>query len=320
MKVSRIHRLLRLITLLQSNRCYSVEELARDLEVSRRTVFRDLNMLEMAHIPYYFDHERNGYRLNGHFFLPPVNLELTEALSLMLLAKQRTTSALPWSSHAARGAVKLECALPPVVREHVGGLIDHVELRATPSARHEGIEETLGELANAIRRQRVCELVYISFYEARQLSLTVHPLRLTFIERAWYLLAWSARHKEVRTFKLARIKRLTAMDEKFTPPDQAKVDGHFGDAWRMIPEGKCHTIHLHFDRQVAGTVAEVQWHSSQRTEFCDDGSLDFHVRVDGLGEITWWILGYGDKVRVVKPVALVRKVRDMARRMVKQYS
>ncbi len=49
MDVSRIHRLLRLITLLQSGRGYTATDLARELEVSRRTVFRDLNVLEMAH-------------------------------------------------------------------------------------------------------------------------------------------------------------------------------------------------------------------------------------------------------------------------------
>jgi predicted DNA-binding transcriptional regulator YafY len=62
MRVSRIHRLLRMITLLQGRQSWSVEELALELQVSRRTVFRDLNMLEMAHIPYYFDDERGNYR------------------------------------------------------------------------------------------------------------------------------------------------------------------------------------------------------------------------------------------------------------------
>ena len=55
MSVSRIHRLLRLITLLQGARRYTAADLAGELEVSKRTIFRDLNMLELARIPYYFD-------------------------------------------------------------------------------------------------------------------------------------------------------------------------------------------------------------------------------------------------------------------------
>ena len=62
MSISRIHRLLRLITMLQGGRSYTANELAEELEVSRRTIFRDLNMLEMAHIPYYYDPQKGGYR------------------------------------------------------------------------------------------------------------------------------------------------------------------------------------------------------------------------------------------------------------------
>ena len=86
MSISRIYRLLRLITLLQGGRTYTARELARELEVSRRTIFRDLNMLELAHIPYYYDPKRGGYKINRHFFLPPINLTLSEALAVLMLA------------------------------------------------------------------------------------------------------------------------------------------------------------------------------------------------------------------------------------------
>ena len=86
MDVGRIFRLLRVITLLQGGRYPSASDLAGELEVSRRTVFRDLNVLEMAHIPYYFDPVQGGYQVNRHFFLPPINLTLTEALATILLA------------------------------------------------------------------------------------------------------------------------------------------------------------------------------------------------------------------------------------------
>jgi predicted DNA-binding transcriptional regulator YafY len=50
------------------------------------------------------------------------------------------------------------------------------------------------------------------------------------------------------------------------------------------------------------------------------GSIDFEATVDGLGEIAWWILGYGDKVRVLEPVALAQQVCDVAQRVVRQYA
>ena len=321
MRVSRVHRLLRMITVMQGDRPVTVGELAEELQVSRRTVFRDLNMLELAHIPYYFDRQRNGYRINRHFFLPPVNLDLTEALSILLMAtRQSPPGALPWPRQAYRAALKLESALPQGVREHIGSVLDHMEVRLPASARHEGVDDLVDRLSDAIHRRRVCQVVYLSFLERRQLHETVHPLRLVFVQRAWYLLGWSVRERAVRTYKLARVKRLTVDAQTFTPPPAEQVDAHFGQAWSMIPEGRCHDIHLRFDARVAGNVAEVQWHPSQQVQWRDDGSIDLLARVDGLGEITWWILGYGDQVQVLAPAALVRRVRDVARRVAAMYA
>jgi len=320
MKISRIHRLLRLVALLQREVSCDAEELAEELQVSRRTVFRDLNMLEMARIPYYFDTERGGYRLSKHFFLPPVNLDLSEALSLMLLASRRKPLApSPHHAHAARAAMKLECVLPAPVRAHIGSILPHIDVRPGPQARQQGVDTLLTRLAAAIASRRVCRMVYISFHERRQLRLTVHPLRLVFVQRAWYLRAFSPHFGEKRTFKLSRIKTLDVLDGVFTPPASDGEDEPFGRAWCMIPEGTCYDIHLRFDRQVAGTVAEVQWHASQRIAWGDDGTLDFHVRVDGLSEIASWILSYGPHVRVVAPEALLRHMADTTGRMAALY-
>ncbi|MFW6153780.1 MAG: helix-turn-helix transcriptional regulator [Planctomycetota bacterium] len=311
MKISRIHRLLRLVALLQREVSCDVDELAEDLQVSRRTVFRDLNMLEMARIPYYYDAERGGYRLSKHFFLPPVNLDLSEALSLMLLASRRKApAASPHHEHAARAAMKLECVLPAPVRAHVGSILPHIDVRVAPQARQEGVDTLLTRLAGAITARRACRMVYISFHERKQLRLTVHPRRLVFVQRAWYLRAFSGHFGENRTFKLSRIKALDVLERTFPPPPADNADEPFGQAWCMIPEGTCHDVHLRFDRQVAGSVAEVQWHPSQRIAWADDGTLDFHVRVDGLSEITAWILGYGPHVRVLAPEALIGRMEE----------
>ena len=205
------------------------------------------------------------------------------------------------------------------MREHIGSLIDHLQMRLAPSARHEGLDGMLDQLTDAVARRRACRIVYISFFERKQLNLTVHPLRLVFVQRAWYLLAYSRQHEEIRTFKLGRIKQLSVLSRVFTPPEPQAVESHFGAAWNMIPEGRLYDVQLRFDAQVAGNVAEVQWHPSQQVRWNDDGTMDFQVRVDGLGEIGWWILGYGDKVKVLSPPALARNVAEIARRVIRQY-
>ena len=324
MSVSRIYRLLRLVTLLQSHRAWSVDDLARELEVSRRTVFRDLNMLELAHIPYYYDPETGGYRISRHFFLPPVSLTLSESLAvLMMTGRLRSSTRLPLAGQAARAAMKVESALPAGIREHVGSVLDRLHVDIGPVSRHEGLDDMFDELTRAVAARCVCEIVYISFYERQQMRLTVHPLRLVFVGRAWYMRAWSEHHQEARTFKLVRIKKLTVTDQTFpdTPVDRSpEADGGvFGQAWSMIPEGRIYDIHLHFDAKVAGNVAEVQWHATQEVQWNDDGSIEFRARVDGIGEITWWILGYGDFVEVVSPPELRRRVGEKARNMAQRH-
>ncbi|MBL7132930.1 MAG: YafY family transcriptional regulator [Phycisphaerae bacterium] len=320
MSVSRIHRLLRLITLLQGGRRYTAADLAGELEVSKRTIFRDLNMLELAGIPYYFDPEKGGYTIRQHFFLPPINLTITEALSMLMLAgRTRGIGRVPLMTHAARAAMKVESALPASIRRHVGSVIDRLSVSPGPVARHSGLDATFDDLTGAIIQRRICRVVYISFHERKQITTNLHPLRLAFVGRAWYLIAYSARHKEVRTFKLPRMRKLTVTKRQFAEPTDLDLDDYFGRAWGMIPEGRIYNVHLHFDRKVAGNVAEVHWHNSQRIEFNDDGSAEMYVEVDGLGEVTWWILGYGDRVEVVAPVALRRRVAAIARSIVKKY-
>jgi proteasome accessory factor B len=109
------------------------------------------------------------------------------------------------------------------------------------------------------------------------------------------------------------------LKEQFPPRGQDALAGDFGDAWGMIPEGKLYDVHLHFSPKVAGNVAEVAWHHSQQVQWNDDGSLDFRARVDGLGEIMWWVLGYGDMVKVLAPDELSHQVAAMAGRVARQY-
>jgi len=320
MNVSRVHRLLRLITMLQGGRSYSARELATELGVSRRTIFRDLNMLELAHIPYYFDADRGGYRINRQFFLPPINLTLTEALAMLALTgRLRGAQNIPLLGQGTRAAVKLESVLPQSIRSHVGGVLDKLHVSLGPLADHKGAEAAFDQLTGAIVNRRVCRLDYQSFLEAKVIRTNVHPLKLVFLARAWYLIAYSRLHRQVRTFKISRIVELALTPRTFTKPRTVNLDKHFGNAWNMIPEGKEHKVHLRFTPKVSGNVAEVRWHKTQQTKFADDGSLDFHVTVDGLGEITWWILGYGDQVEVIAPPAMRRRVADVASAVLRQY-
>jgi len=319
MRVSRLYRVLKLLTLLETGRPYNADQLAEACGVSRRTIYRDLNALEAAGIPVFFDRATGRYRLHETGLMPAVNLRMEEALALVLLASDLgRTGGLPLLEPARDAAAKLEASLPLGMRAMIEGLARTTTLRATPTARHRGLQPTLRLVQDAIRRCQPLDAVYISFHDEGQIRTRLAPYWLLFSERAWYVIGRSSRHGEVRTFKLGRFKRLAPAEGRFTRPKGLSLEKHLGNAWRLM-RGQTHEVHLKFSPLVSPNVAEVNWHRTQQVAWDEDGCVHFRATVDGLSEIVWWVLGYGDQVEVLAPAALRRRVADAARRMLATY-
>jgi proteasome accessory factor B len=138
---------------------------------------------------------------------------------------------------------------------------------------------------------------------------------LFYNQRAWYIIGRSSVHKTIRTFKLNRIKDAQMLDDQFGDGDNFDLAEYIGRAWSMIPEGRIYNVQLRFAPKVANNVAEVQWHGTQKVVRNPEGSATLEFCVDGLGEITWWILGYGDQVEVLMPATLRKSVCEIAGRM-----
>lgn len=309
--VSRVHRLLRLITLLQSGRPRSVSELMEELCVSRRTLFRDLNMLQVAGVPYYHE-PGQGYRIRRSFFLPPISLTVPETLGLMVLGKTAAAQRnRPYSGAALSAVYKLLSTVPEPIRTACGEMMDHVSVNMSGAPTGDREQEHYSTLQQCIDEHRACRVIYHSPVESSPLKLELHPYALHFAARAWYIIGWSIEHEEVRTFKLARLETLEPLPQRFRRPASFDISKKIGNAWQLIPEGKEYDIELKFSAKVGQNVSEVRWHDSQTHELLPDGRCLMRFRVDGLSEIAWWICGYADQVKVCKPAALRRRVREM---------
>jgi len=320
MDISRLHRVLKIITLLQTNRFHSPQELARQLEVSRRTIFRDLNMLDLAGIPFYFDREKGGYAIHQTWWLPPINLSLEEALSLIALVERGSgQETVPLLGKAVDAARKIESQLPLAIRAAVGHVKGSVVIRRGAVARHDKLEAVYETARKAVADRRALRGAYISFHEKKQIRVRLEPYWLVFQDRSWYVIGRSQEHRAIRTFKLGRFADLEFLEERFKKP-QVTLEQFLGNAWRFMPEGREYNVKLRFAPLVAPNVAEVRWHKTQKVAWQDDGALLFDVRVDGLGEIFWWILGYGDQVEVLAPKALRDRVRKTVAKLAKTYA
>ena len=316
MKPKRVERLLTLIQALQSGRSKTADDLAELAGVSRRTIFRDLELLDRAGIRFVYDRETRRYSAEQTTLLRPVTLTHPEALALMLGIRQLLSSRLmPDESVAASAGLKLESMLPPAIRDYCGPLLERIEIRGDPASEPESILQAIAVLQSALVNETKVRVQYDSYFEGKVINEVLHPYRLAYIHRGWYLIAFNETNCDVRTYKVERILSLKVLDVSYTIDPAFDLEDYFGNAWLMIRGDKRYHVKVRFLKKVAANVDEIVWHKTQQTTYEADGSLLFEVDVDGIEEISWWILGYGDQAQVLEPPELRRLLAQRVRRM-----
>jgi len=207
--VRRADRLFRLLLELRRGRVVTARELARRLEVSERTVYRDVADLSGSGVPIVGE-AGVGYRLRG-FELPPLMFERDEVEALALGARAAEAWGDAALAAAARSALaKIEAALPRG-RER---LVEETRLYVPGDGEPPGEKIPLAELRRAIRERRKVAFDYRDGAD-RATSRTVRPLALAFYPPAWLLAGWCELREDFRTFRLDRITWFEALGERF---------------------------------------------------------------------------------------------------------
>jgi len=316
----RVARLLRLITVLQARTVRTPKQIAREVEVSERTVYRDLNALQFAKIPCRFDRESGGYRIGENFFLPPVQLTLSEAMALSVLASQLAgKTRVPFLEDAWRAVTKVRSQLPAVIREELVESDGHVRIEGARVSPQVGSEPHFETLRRAIVSKRKVRCAYDGLKHGKSTFL-FWPYGLFFLQRAWYAIG----HSELvagaeRSLKLNRLGKVEPTDRPYGIPDGWTLERCMGKAWRMMRGSRRFLVMIEFDRECGRNVADTLWHSTQRITLSRGGACIFECEVDGLDEILWWVLGYGPHAKVISPPELVERVVRAAEQMREQY-
>jgi proteasome accessory factor B len=321
MSISKISRLIQLIGLLQVGKGLNPSNLAEHCRVSRRTIFRDLEVLRRARVPLIYDSQAGLYRIPGTYFLPPTHFNTEEALAVMVLCRELGQDRrLPFYGAARAASLKLESSLPAPLREEVRELTAAVQIRLEPNNPLEEQRPFYNQLLACIAHRQAVRIQYDSFSEQRLIETKLCPYRLLFSRHSWYVIGRSSMHREVRTFNVGRVRSLARLDDPFQIPRAFSVERYLGNAWHLITEpGPDFDVRIRFEPLVARNVAEVTWHKTQDCLFLDDGRMDFSVTVSGLNEISWWILGYGDQAEVLQPEPLRNLIRQRAARLLERY-
>jgi predicted DNA-binding transcriptional regulator YafY len=313
---------LNLISLLQAGKGYHVEGLAQECGVSRRTIFRDMELLRTSGVPLAYDEERQLHHIAGSNYLPATNFTAEEALALIVLCHEMgDRSGLPFLNPARSAAVKLETALPGRLRDQLREVVNALHIQLLPKNPLEGKSPVYNQLLAAITRRQSVRLQYRSLNEGEEIRTKLSPYQLFFSRRSWYVVGRSSLHRATRTFNVGRIVQIETLEERYEIPRGFSLERFLRNAWHLIPEpGPDREVLVRFSKMVAQNVSEVNWHKTQKLTFNADGTLDFQVTVSGLNEISWWILGYGDQVEVIKPPELRRLIAQRVAQMAKMYN
>lgn len=321
MNLKRITRLLKLLQTLQAGQGDNADGLAKACGMSRRTAFRDLETLREAGVPLQFDKASSRYSIASDYFLRPTNFSSAEALAIVALTNELGGgSDVPFFGAARSAALKIQGALTAPMRRDVQSLARCINIRLNPLDRLEGAEAVYNQLVESLAQQRIAKIKYRSLTEWEEIETKIRPYQLLFNRHTWYVIGRSSLHGGPRTFNIGRIAAIELLPSKYARPRGFSVERYLGNAWNIMPSpGPDENVVVRFTAMVANNVAEVSWHKTQRLEWFDDGSLDFHVRVSGLSEIVWWILGYGDQAEVIRPAKLRKLVAQRAKNLSQVY-
>lgn len=300
-QTARLSRVLRLLDLLRGQARRTARELAAELECAERTVYRDLNVLEMAGVPWYFDAAMRSYRLRPGWQFPIVNLTREELLGQATATVLARAPGLAVGPGAAPTTKRLRAQLTAeqqqVLRD-AEQLLTVLDLKLVDNARSHAALRTI---QSALLERRQLSGHYQGPYHERPGKLLLHPYRLCLAQHAWYLIARPANQAEPKTYRAARFRSLRALDAVADVPAEFDLRAYFGNAWGVFQGAPTHDIELHFSREAAVQVTETQWHATQKVRWHRDRSVTLTFRVDGLDEIVWWLLGWAGFVRVVRP-------------------
>ncbi|MFF1438910.1 helix-turn-helix transcriptional regulator [Streptomyces sp. NPDC058295] len=225
-------RLVSILLLLQTRGRMTAAQLAEELEVSVRTVYRDVEALGTAGVPLYGDAgHAGGYRLLDGYRTRLTGLTADEAEALFLAGVPGPAAQLGLGPVLAAAQLKVRAALPPELRAHADRISGRFHLDAPGWYTDAGADETpyLAAVADAVWNNRILHTVYRRWREPTDVERRLEPYGLVLKAGRWYVVAGPG----PRTFRVDQILELSVSGEVFTRPDDFDLAAH----WTAYQQG-----------------------------------------------------------------------------------
>jgi len=311
--MNRTDRLLAIVLELQAKGWQRAEDLAARFEISKRTVYRDMQALSESGVPV-ISTPGQGYSLVEGYFLPPLTFSADEALILILGGDFMARHFDAEYRSAANSAVsKIEAVLSDTLREDVRYLQRSLRFVGETPADH---SEILQQIRRAVIQRRTVRFDYHSRsgedISGQKTNRDANPYALVNAGNHWYMIAYCHLRNDVRGFRIDRISNVEILRRAFARPADYSIQQERSLSPREI------TVRALFDTDIARWVQEDRLFYIDSMVMQDDGLL-VTLTVRREEEAVQWLLGWGAHVQVIEPVTLRERLLAEAERMIERY-
>ncbi len=307
-------RVLSILELLQSRGRVSGTEIARHLNVDRRTVRRYITALEDLGIPITTERGRDGaYLLVAGFKLPPMMFTGDEALALAVGLRAARGLGLSQTTEAVVSArAKLERVLPGALKRHLRSIDETVMLElAAPKAANDSV--ALGTLSEAARAETRVNLSYRSA-DGNRTERDLDPYGLAYRSGRWYVVGMCHLRGGVRSFRLDRVEKVEPLETTFRRPADFNPLATLVSSIASLPRAHAIEVLLETDlataqRELFPTAGLLEWRA---------GKVLFRAQADDLDWFARELARLPFAFKIESPAALRTKVTALAARLRRQ--
>jgi proteasome accessory factor B len=309
-----LERMLRIHQALSAGKFPNATTLARELEVSTKSIQRDIEfMRDRLALPIEYNAARMGYFYNGEVSSFPT-MQITEGELVALVIAEKALEqyrGTQFEKPLLSAIRKIEQSLPDTISVNLADVEQTISFRT----RAEQILnlEIFDALAKATANRRQLELAYRKLGGRDAEPRVVDPYHLANINGEWYLFAFDHGRKDIRTFVPSRVQKVRQTGKTFSRPEKFSLEKRLSGSFGVHSGEGEYEVVLRFNARSADLVREKKWHESQQLRELKGRGVELKLKLSSLVEIERWILSWGGDVKVVKPRELAESVRNAAK-------
>ncbi|RLC51814.1 MAG: hypothetical protein DRZ79_02175 [Candidatus Cloacimonadota bacterium] len=325
MRNEALYRQWQILHLIYQNgsRGISLQNLADEFGVSKRTIRRDITNLSAVGFPIYdeVDNSRGRqlfYYIISNYRIPEIQFSLPEITELYLAYLTFESYYKNDSNPLAAALKKINSTIPEEMRNFLKRMNkdiipdDSLTLKSS-----ENLIEKVRLIQQAINGGKRINFQYFNPFKKEYSQREVSPYGFKSYQKNFYMAGFCHSRNKIRTFAVNRISELKIISKKILK-QELDLKSFFDDGFGIF-SGNLRWVELHCSAEIAYFIKERNWHPQTKFQDLPDGSVIMKLPVNGFLEIKRFILSYGSNIRVLKPVALKKIIAEEIAEMKKLY-